>query len=309
MSVNKITQLLCQNRAFAIGVALIAAVLPFLGWLSAATVALITLRKGKEEGALVFLVSLLPALAMLAFVPQKTFFAAAWICTQCAIFVAALGLRASVSWQNVLLAMTGIGLGAVAMTYLVVGDVIAFWQYHLAHFVQSVEAFFQANAGAAPSEQVTLMIDNLKQPGMLNLFAGLVTGGLVFIVLLSTLGHLALARWMQSKAFMPGGFDQEMRSLKVPKWVAMIFLGMTLGSILNVPIFVDMWLVSMVPFIVVGMCVLHSWMQQREWSTFKQTAMYILIALGVPYSLIGLGLFGLSDSWLDFRSRYLVSNS
>lgn len=107
-----LAELIMRGRGGAIAVAVIAGVVPMMFWLSAAAVALVTLRRGCNDGFQVFIWALLPAAAW------------AWMGQPSALFCAtgamamACSLRRTSSWSAALMTLV---LAGVLMA-LVISD-------------------------------------------------------------------------------------------------------------------------------------------------------------------------------------------
>ena len=56
-------------------------------------------------------------------------------------------------------------------------------------------------------------------------------------------------------------------------------------------------------FTIQGMAVVHSMVDRLGLRTAWLVAVYMLLLMLVPHSLMAVGLLGISDAWLDYRNR------
>ncbi len=293
---NWLITFICKRQVNAWGLAIATALLPFMGWLSAVTVGVVTLRKGQKQGASVLLASCLPAILAYSLGHLQYGFMLVWCISQAMVFAGSVVLRTTASWQVLLLATTALGSVVVIATYVFVPDIANVWtgviNNAIVHFTAIVDA--QDPASVA---QLVKFLATFEQHNMAAQLAESLTGLLCFMVLLGALGHIAIARWLQSRVFHPGGFDQELTQLLLPKWLAMGFVAMSVVAMFASAIFVNLWFVLLLSFLFVGFCVLHRNMQARKWAMIWQSLVYVTMALGVPYSFIVLALFGAWESY------------
>ena len=126
--------------------------------------------------------------------------------------------------------------------------------------------------------------------------ASLVTG---------VIGSLLLARWWQSLLVHPGAFREEFCNLRLGNTVGLLTLGMMVLARVatNVPgdVAAQLAMVMLVPYLLVGLAVIHSLVRRAGRGTAWLVAVYVALAFLPQASLLLAG--GLLDTWLDFRRR------
>jgi hypothetical protein len=118
---------------------------------------------------------------------------------------------------------------------------------------------------------------------------------------------LLLARWWQSRMDNPGGFGREFRELRLPRWLAIVVLLLTVIASL-----VDGGLktftgalaqVGMLVFLLQGVAVAHGLVALRDAHRGWLIGMYVVMFVLTPMSLLIIALTGFFDTWLDYRRR------
>jgi len=201
--IQKQAQLLLGNSRYATICAVLLALLPYVGWLALVVIALVTLRKGWQEGLGVLLpvvvmhfsmslisIPVLPALinTLLVFVP---------------CYLAACVLRFTSSWR------------AVASSFFLLVFVVAFLLqvcfpgFIIAQFVYVKSLMGTLQGGSAFADLMSGSL-GISQVALANYLLGIQS----MSVVLSTLFPIMLARSVQSQLFYPGAFKQEMLTFR-----------------------------------------------------------------------------------------------
>lgn len=255
--------------------------------LSAATVGLVTLRRGGWEGVLVMAAStLIVEGAFLLLSPRPGFPFPLVFALWPPVWIGALALRYTFS-QGLSLAVIGvlILIYVATMHALTGGDVEGFWEAWLKQAIANVP-------GAT--------VEGFRRDGTLRLMNGLVamTYGA------STIVSLFLARWWQAILYHPGGFHAEFCQLRLPRWLLPTLVGVIwLAGYWNKILLADLMIVSMTIYLFQGLSVLHGIVALRSLSGLWLVPAYALLVLMPQYAVIGLALLGAIDSLLDLRSR------
>lgn len=277
-----LAELIMKGRSQAVLVAVVAAMLPFLYWISAAAVCLVTLRRGVTDGSQLLLWALLPA-GVWALAGDPT----ALIVIAGSYVLAAL-LRRSMSWIQVLIGVIPVGIVASFGLELGLGSMLD----------QVLELVSQQESGAVPQLQALASYD-LKV-----LIIGAVTAFHAAVMLAS----LALARWWQACLFNPGGFGQEFRNVRL-KPVFTLVLVTAVVLLPNIGAEMVRWMpLLMLPLIVAGMALVHGIVAKRELAKGWLTGFYLSLALFGPYVLTLLVISVAIDSLIDLRSRIPAKN-
>ena len=279
-----IAEYVMRGRSQALWVSVLGASTLMFAWLSAAVLALVTLRKGPNEGLYILAWAILPAGFLLAVFGDAGPLGLIVGTTGLAIL-----LRVTVSWPMALCGSSIVGaLTGLLMLWLGVN-----YLEQLAGFFAEVFANFQAQLDEQGGEQVTL-----TPPGRVTI-AGLL--GLMNTI--SCVLCLLLARWWQSLLYNPGGFRAEFHALRFPPQVSSVLVALML-MISTVGQGYRPWAVLFaVPLSVAGLGFVHARAAHRNLGLGWLTVFYLLWLLLDPVKLVVVGV-AVADSWLDFRSRW-----
>lgn len=260
------------GRRQAIIAVLLLGLLPLLNLLNPVMVGLVALRKGWQEGIVIFAWALLPlgAWAMIGDVVPLIMLVG--------ISALALLLRETESWEFTLLA--AIAIGVCVELYLRVQPAV------LDVLMAQVEIYLQNNN---PQD---LQIADVRN-------AMVTVIGAVYMFLSIIL--LMLARWMQAALYNPGGFKQEFHRLRVEQKVGLILIAAMLLASFGVLI-PEAWVLYLViPLLFSGIALVHAVVAIKNLSRMWLVTFYVLLML--PITVQMLVLFALIDSWYDFRTR------
>lgn len=263
------------GRRQAIIIVLLCGFFPLLYFLSAAVVALVTMRKGYKEGSLILLWSLLPAGLLWSMGDISP------VVLMLGSFVLAAVLRQTVSWQLVLLLATVIGL----LTQFS----LVFQTQYRAQIERVVDEGLHAqlNQGAG-SETYTAgqLVDLLLS------FYGAYHAFMLVICLM-------IGRWWQAVLYNPGGFQQEFHHLRLDPRIMIFLLGLILAGLLDVPP-LDGWLplLSVAPMFA-GLAIAHYVVAVKKMGTPWLVLCYLTLLMMAPAII----LLGMADSVLDIRKR------
>lgn len=209
---------LLQNDSYALIYIAILALIPFAAWLSAAVVALVTLRKGWVaglKGLVVGVVSLyIPSLvsdswlmsftnAVLAFLP---------------CYLTAGVLRSTMSWRIAMAFIVLLVLCGINYVYWLAPELIQ-EQYQ---FVVAVLKQWQNSDLVSNQDAI-----NAVNPMIVTYY---VIGVQAISIALSAIVSLMLARSVQSSLFYPGGYRQEMLDFRASGWGVILLALAAIGA-------------------------------------------------------------------------------
>ncbi len=268
-----------SGRRQAATVVVLLGLIPMLNLLSGAVVALVTLRKGPQEGGLIMMWALLPA-------------GLQWLVGDTAPAIMVVGvtllaylLRRTQSWQQVLLLATVIGL-LLQMS-------LPLQTEYVANIQRLLDGLLEGGAGI-PVTTEGLTLEEAKAQ-MLALWLGFY--GVEHILVFTAC--LMLGRYWQALLYNPGGFKQEFHNLRIDPRVMGALLALLLAGLAGVqPL--DSWM--MVFCVIPGLCglaVTHYVVAARKLGTGWLVLTYLLALLVTPVVVI----VGFVDSWLDIRKR------
>lgn len=272
--------LLAQRQRLVI-VAIVAA--PLLTILTAALLALETIRRGAAQGA-----------------------------TSAAFGIAGLSLLAVLSRTGVLafalLGLASMG-GGVAIGILIrwAGNlVLAFQVVWLVCFV-AVLAF--GAFGPDPAVLFAPLLNDFKEalqapPGSEAQVAQIVAQTAqtlpAAMLLLLIGGTLFLAFWWCTVADGRPRFAVEFRQLKLGRWLgSAATLIVVLGLVFDAPLVQNLRAMAVFGFLFQGLAVTHAWVHVKQWHSALLVVFYVLLVL--PPVTIAVTLVGLADNWLNLR--------
>jgi len=274
-----------------VGFAVLAMVVPPVGLVSMAAVALVALREGATQSLYVVVVSaVVLAVIMLLMRQPPVWGLLAGLVQWTPVLLLGLLLGATASWTVTIQAALVVCLVAVLMAYVFVSDVPAMWQSLLDQF-------------ARPAlEKTEMSAEQINEA--LQYSSGILTGVLSASLLLTLLLSLMLARAMQAALYNPGGFSLEFRELRFGMWPA------ALGVVLLLVMMVseatlpgELVTVIVVTFFIQGLAVIHGLVAQQGLMRGWLAAVYVLLALFMTPVILLLAGLGWVDAIIDFRRR------
>jgi len=296
-----IAAFIMQGRMQAIAVAatslMLALLLPPLSLLSAAVVALVSLRMGWREGLNTLLAAALASGLLGAIVLGNFTFPAIYgLILWLPMWGMALVLRQSrnIGWTVEL--TTCVGLVIVLLAYMIHPDPAEFWYQRL----QMLFGEIWSQAGLDPVD----LQPQIKT--VARYMTGIMAAGMVSSLVLS----LLWARWWQAVLYNPGGFRAEFLAMRLHPPLAWLTLGlavaaMAIGGRWHEGV-VNGLLVLFVLYVVVGTAILHAIFSARGMRLWLY-AMYGLM-LFIPHVFLPVAVVGFSDAWLDWRGRFLPAD-
>jgi len=294
-----------RGRLQAISVAAVAAALamliPLFSHVAGGTVALVTLRKGLQEGIIVTVVSavLLAVFGHLSSIDGGivnivvgAVVALIWI----PILVTSQVLRITRSINLALAVTGGLTIAGVSVFYLYVGDAVAWWrnilQEILVPLLQHVEI-------PGLSGDTTSLIENM---------ARVMTGVLAATVVFTTMINLFLGRWLQALLFNPGGFGEEFRSVHLGRRMGVVavivLLAATIATGIVGGLAVNLLFVVGAVLTVQGLSLVHAVVNYTKAHSAWLFGLYVLMLFLPPQVALALSAAGFADSWMDIRARF-----
>jgi len=277
-----LAELIMRGRVQACAAAVFGSLLPLI---SPATIGLVTLRKDSSEGLIVALWALLPWLALYLTSSMSPLLTLAPSAALVVIVVAANILRTTVSWQWTLI---GVGIcSAVAVS--IVGFVASADIDQVVAEVAELVAQISAQAGV--SEELSLVPDRT-----------FVLGLLAWMIALTVVCGLFVARWWQALLFNPGGFREEFHGFRLDQRAALILFAIVVAGV-ALPREYTPWMELLsLPLLIAGVALVHSSVALMNWGGHWLGLMYFGLFFIGPTGTVLVGL-GLVDSILNLRSR------
>ena len=262
------------------------AALPLLYWLGAAAGCLVLLRRGLKDALGVLALGLLPALAWWLYSDDPR---ALLVLLGSASL--ALVLRASESWNRVLL--VSIAMGVVFSVVLGMA------------FGPQIEMLAQALIKVMPSllGDVYQQMSVDEQARFASLITPILTGLIAALLQIVSVLSLIVGRYWQALLYNPGGFGREFRAVRIPLGPAMLLLaGMVVSPNLGVQMSMLVPLCS-VPLVFAGLALIHGLVAQKRLAKFWLVGLYVTLLLFMQLIYPLLVVLAIVDSLIDFRGR------
>jgi len=285
-----------QAMMVASSLALLSLLFPPVSIVSSASVSLVTLRRGGNEGLYVLIFSCLSAGVLSFFLFGNVQFALLYgLVLWLPIWLISIALREGRHLSVAIQIAVLFGMIGVLGFYLFVNDAAILWQSVLSVMVQPM----LASNPDVPLEEVKQSIA---------VFSHFMTGAIAAASVYGLLSGLFLARWWQAVLYNPGGFRAEYLSLQAnPKVALASFLLVAIAGLSSGFVAELCWNISIL-FIVlyafIGMAVLHSVFLEVRAKRFAIPLLYISLVL-VPHVIAIVVIVGVLDTWLDLRSKIL----
>ena len=252
-------------------------------WISAAILALVTLRKGAGNGAQLLLWALLPS-GVLLYTTGDSGPLALLVGTA---FLAGV-LRTTVSLPLAVLASLLVGVVAGVATTTLGGDYLAQMVEVFGGFLANLEQ--QLSAGGEPVQ--------LARPTAMQI-AGMLGAGTAMTSVLC----LLLARYWQAALYNPGGFGDEFRQLRFTPLAATL-LGIAAAGISGLGPEYRTWaVIVLLPLNFAGIALVHARVRSRGQGSGWLFAFYTAWLILDPVKLMVV-FAAIADSWFDFRQRW-----
>lgn len=262
------------------------ATLPLLYWLGAAAGCLVLLRRGLKDAIGVLALGLLPALIWWLYSDDPRA-----LLVLLGSWSLALVLRASESWNRVLL--VSIAMGVVFS--VVLGTA----------FAPQIEMLAQALIKVMPSllGDVYQKLSVDEQARFASLIAPVLTGLIAALLQIVSVLSLIVGRYWQALLYNPGGFGREFRAIRFPLGLAMLLLAfMLLGPNLGSQMAMLTPLCS-VPLVFAGLALIHGLVAQKRLARFWLVGLYVTLLLFMQLIYPLLVVLAIVDSLIDFRGR------
>lgn len=267
--------------------------LPF-SCLGAATVSLVTLHVGIVSGLQVMALATAGALLLYLLAGVKAAFLISVVLLLWLPCWLVSGVLQQTRELGYALKVTSLfGACMLLLAYVLLGNPVPAWL----EILKAVAVLFEENG---------LVVQGLSDEQLMSDVAGLMTGVVLAWLVLGIIASLLLGRWWQSVVVHPGAFREEFGSLRLGYAAGLLTLGVMLLAQLTEgtgsEFAAQLAMILLVPYLLVGLAIIHSLMHQAGLGRGWLVAVYALLGL-VPQSMLLLAGAGLLDTWIDFRRR------
>lgn len=252
--------------------------------LAAAVVALVTLRRGRRSGTMLFSVMLVPVAVSWYLIPPRPGLEVPLIVVLGTLSLASsLVLRATQAQGSALLAIGLLVVTGVVAIELFSGNATLFWKGWLQQAVQGVK-------GAR--------MEGFERDGTLRLMNGIIG----FLLGASAFLSLLLARWMQSLLYNPEGFGKEFHGLRLPRFALLVAVILVLlAGLRNPELQLHVLLVAMMIYAFAGVAVIHGVAAAHGLGWFWLLPPYVALVVVPQFAVTGFAALGVLDSLVNFR--------
>ena len=286
-----------QAAIFVVVSTLISLMMPPLIIFNNAAIALITLRKGWQQGIIYTLLATVTLVIVSVFLKQDVgsgFLAglASWL----PIVIVASALALTQSWSKTLQLILLITAVGVLLFHFIQPDATAYWTSILEKVKTPLKQSYQIS-----ETQIDEIIKNV---------ASWMTGIFAASFALMTIISLIIARNWQALLFNPGGFGEEFRQIRIGKQASIAFLaGIGITVLTDNQLVTELIMVGLAIFMFQGLSLIHAIVKQREMSAAWLIAMYVLMFLLLIQMIVLLATFGVIDNFVDFRRKKLSNKT
>jgi hypothetical protein len=260
-----------------------------------AALALYSLYAGARSGVMVLLGAMLvTGLLTEMLLHQGVTIAVTSLLLWIPVWLVAVVLRETRSLAMAMLALSALVMAGILLVFAWFGDPSQWWLERLQGLINSLAA------------QPELQIDTGSWMGFAEQVAPFMTGSLAAGLSFAALTCLMLGRWWQSLMVKPGALRKEFYALRLNRVLSLLALAifavaaLKLGSVSALAL---QWsLVVMVPFLFVGLAVVHATLANLKAARTWLIVIYILMSL-LPQVIMLVAVTGMLDPWLDLRRR------
>jgi hypothetical protein len=292
--VGKQGRFLLENDYYALLYVAILALIPLATWLSAAIVALITLRKGGINGAkglIVGITSLLLLYILSVTLSPSGVFNAIMAFLPC--FIMALVLRATASWNVTAGFIVLLTLIGIVLIHGLFPEVIE-QQYR---FIQAVIKEFKREGSISG----LFNTQGLNSTVIANYVIGM--QGLSFAFSAAT--ALLLARSVQARLFYPGGLRKEMSQFRASSWGVIVLVVTALGAYQNNPLAISCLPILVAYYVCAGISLGFNILAKGK--GIGSLFLLLLPLVLLPFVTMPIYvMLGALDSLFNFRSRLRI---
>ncbi len=280
-----------QAAFFIVISTLISLMLPPLIVFSNAAIALITLRRGWQQGIIYTLLATL-TLVVVSITLQKTASGGliAGVTTWLPMVLIASALAMTKSWSKTLLLTLILSAVGVILFHIVQPDAVAYWKPVLEQMKPLLQQAYQLDGGAIDEK--------------INTVASWMTGTFAAALAIIAIVSLIIARNWQSMLYNPGGFGEEFRQIRIGKQAAVALIaGIVVAVLSRNQLIIELIMVGLAVFMFQGLSLAHAMINQREMSSRWLIGLYVLLFLLLIQMIVLLAAFAIIDNFVDFRKK------
>jgi len=288
-----------QAAIFVIVSTLISLLLPPMIVFSNAAIALITLRKGWQQGIAYTLLATLTLVLISVFLQQSASSGViAGLINWLPMVLLASALAMTKSWGKTLLLILAFSALGVLLFHLIHPDASAFWQPMMEQMKPLLQKMQQAN-----------QMSDSKLDETINNATSWMTGTFAAALAIISILSLIIARNWQALLYNPGGFGEEFRQIRIGKQASIaLVVAIVIAVLSSNQLIIELIMVGIAIFLFQGLSLAHAIVKQRNMSTRWLIGLYILMFLLPIQMIVLLATFGIIDNFADFRTKVAGQN-
>ncbi len=286
-----------QAAIFVIVSTLISLFLPPMIVFSNAAIALITLRKGWQQGVAFTLLATL-TLVLISVVLQQSAGSGviAGLINWLPMVLLASALAMTKSWGKTLLLILAFSAIGILLFHLIQSDANAYWKPMLEQMKPFLQKMQQANQSSGKGIDETI-----------NNAASWMTGTFAAALAIISILSLIIARNWQALLYNPGGFGEEFRQIRIGKQASIaLVVAIVIAALSRNQLIIELIMVGIAIFLFQGLSLAHAMVKNRGMSSRWLIGLYILMFLLPVQMIVLLATFGIIDNFADFRAKLKV---
>ena len=278
-----------QAAIFVVISTTVSLLIPPLIVFSNAAIALITLRKGWQQGVIyTILATATLVILSVALKQQASSGIIAGLANWLPIVLIASALAMTKSWNKTFQLTLLVGVAGVLLFHLMYQDAEGYWKPILEQM--------------KPLLQQSYQLENGKIDEIINEASSWMTGTFASALAVIAIISLIIARNWQARLYNPGGFGEEFRQIVIGKQFAIALLtGIAIAAITQNQIVMELVMVGVSVFMFQGLSLAHALVKQREMNAGWLVGLYILMFIMLIQMIVLLAAFAIIDSFVDFR--------
>lgn len=280
-----------QAAFFVVVSTLVSLMLPPMIVFSSAAIALITLRKGWQQGIIYSLLATATLMVISGLLQQDVSrgLLAGLVSWLPILFIASI-LATTNSWSKTLQLILLIAVVGVLLFHFLYPDAATFW-------VQLLEPL-------KPLLKQSYQFGDAKIDESIKVASQWMTGTFAAAFALLTIVSLMIARNWQALLYNPGGFGEEFRQIRIGRQASIgLLIGIALAVFTNNQLITELIMVAIAIFMFQGLSLAHGLVKLRGMGTGWLIALYVLMFILLIQMIVLLATFGLIDNFVDFRQK------
>lgn len=290
-------QLMLSNDIYALFNTVIFVLLPYTGWMAASVIALITLRKGLQNGGLLLVAAIFTQFFMLKTSLPVNAAIVGSILSYAPVYLAAGTLYLTQSWRMVACVLFLLVLSAMCLLQAIYPEFITQQYLYICEMLTQLQvgnAFLMLSKESSTTEQT--------------IFANYLIGAQAAGIVLSSLISLAFARFIQSRLYYPEGFKIEMRGLRGMRIDLLLMVVTLFAARQHYLLAIDVLPIFLLFFFITGLSLWFNCLATKRSMLPPLLAVSVVLCFFPQIMLPVYVLFGSLDTLINFR-LYLLKNT